>query len=113
MKNVQKKYKFAVIAVDVAIFTIKEEKLQVLLIKMKKKPYEKSWAAPGGLVGGNESLKKAAQRVLLEKAGMKDVYVEQLYAFGDPDRDPFGRVVSVAYFALVPSLDINLKTTDE
>ncbi|MFA6194059.1 MAG: NUDIX domain-containing protein [Parcubacteria group bacterium] len=113
MKNIQKKYKFAVIAVDVAIFTIKEGKLQVLLIKMKKEPYKRHWAAPGGLIGGNESLKKAAQRVLREKAGVKDVYLEQLYAFGDPDRDPFGRVVSIAYFALIPSLDIALKTTKE
>lgn len=111
MAKIKKKYKFAVIAVDVAIFTIKEGKFQVLLIKMKKKPFSGMWAAPGGLIKGTESLDSAAKRLLLEKAGVKNVYLEQLYAFGEPKRDPFGRVVSVAYFALIPSRGIILKTT--
>jgi len=113
MKNLQKKYKFAVIATDVVIFTVKEEKLQALLIKMKKRPYEKSWAVPGGLIEVNESLDEAAERLLKEKAGVKDVYLEQLYAFGKVDRDPFGRVVSVAYYALIPDENITPKTTKE
>lgn len=113
MKNIPKKYKYAVIAVDVVIFTIKEGKLQVLLIKMKKKPYGRHWAAPGGLIKINESLKGAAERMLAEKASVKNVYLEQLYAFGNPGRDPFGRVVSVAYFALVPNHGLVLKTTKE
>lgn len=113
MTKIQKKYRFAVIAVDVVIFTIREGKLQVLLIKMKKKPYKRHWAAPGGLIKGRESLKDAAERLLREKAGVKNVYLEQLYAFGDPDRDPFGRVVSVAYYALIPSRGLLLKTTKD
>jgi len=111
--KVKRKYKFAVMAVDVAIFTIKENKLHSLLIQMKKKPFSGMWAAPGGLIRGTESLDIAANRLLLEKAGVKNVYLEQLYAFGEPSRDPFGRVVSVAYFALIPSRGIILKTTKE
>jgi ADP-ribose pyrophosphatase YjhB (NUDIX family) len=113
MPKLAKKYKYAVIAVDVIIFTINKGKLQVLLIEMKKKPYASSWAAPGGLIKISESLEDAAKRVLREKAGMRNVYLEQLYAFGNPKRDPFGRVVSVAYYALIPGDGIVLKTTKE
>jgi 8-oxo-dGTP diphosphatase len=109
----QKKYEFAVIATDVVIFTIKDDKLQVLLIKMKKDPYTGKWAVPGGLIDTEESVDSAAQRVLMEKTGVKNVYLEQLYTFGKVDRDPFGRVVSVAYFALIPSDGLIVKTTEE
>jgi len=108
-----KKYKFAVIAVDVVIFTIFSNKLNVLLIKMKKKPYLGTWAVPGGLVRGDESVDQAAQRHLLTKTGVKNVYLEQLYTFGRVSRDPSGRVVSVAYFALIPFKGMRLKTTKE
>jgi 8-oxo-dGTP diphosphatase len=111
MNNVPKKYEHAVIAVDVVIFTVEEGKLKTLLIKMKKSPYEKSWAMPGGLVGGGESVDDAAKRHLQDKTGVKNIFLEQLYTFGEVDRDPFGRVVSVAYFALIPSAGIKLKTT--
>ncbi len=114
MKHVvQKKYSHAVIATDVVIFTVYEEQLKVLLIKMKKKPFVGMWAIPGGLVHGKESVDEAAQRHLIEKTGVKDVYLEQLYTFGHVDRDPFGRVVSVAYFALIPNAGLKLKTTSE
>lgn len=109
----QRKYKFAVIAVDVVIFTALDGKLNVLLIKMKKKPFEKKWASPGGLVRPEESLNEAAKRHLKLKTGVTNVYLEQLYAFGEVKRDPFGRVVSVAYFALISPSGIKLKTTKE
>ena len=109
----RRKYKFAVIATDVVILTVDGGELNVLLIKMKKRPYENAWAAPGGLVGGNESVDAAAKRVLSDKTGVGNVYLEQLYTFGRVDRDPFGRVVSVAYFALIPGAGLKLKTTDE
>jgi len=109
----QKKYKFAVIAVDVVIFTISGQELKVLLIKMKKKPFTNFWAVPGGLVKPDESVDKAAKRHLKSKAGVTNVYLEQLYAFGEVKRDPFGRVVSIAYFALISPSGIKLKTTKE
>lgn len=108
-----KKYAHAVIAADVVIFTIEEGSLKVLLIQMKKHPYEKAWALPGGLVGAEESLDAAARRHLEGKTGVGRVYLEQLAAFGDPKRDPFGRVVSVAYFALIPIGRRELKTSEE
>jgi 8-oxo-dGTP diphosphatase len=108
-KGTDKKYKFAVIAIDVVILTINEGKLQALLIKMDKKPYENYWAAPGGLVKPNESVNEAARRHLFEKTGLKNVYLEQLYTFGEVDRDPFGRVVSVAYFVLIPYENLKSK----
>jgi 8-oxo-dGTP diphosphatase len=106
-------YQHAVIATDIVIFTIIDNDLKVLLIKMKKSPFEDSWAMPGGLIEPDESLEKAAYRHLLKKTNVKDVYLEQLYTFGDVDRDPFGRVVSVAYFALISADNLKLKTTKE
>jgi 8-oxo-dGTP diphosphatase len=111
--QVVKKYKHAVIATDVVIFTVQNGQLKVLLIKMKKHPYANMWAAPGGLVRPDESLEDAATRILYAETSVKNVYLEQLYTFGQVDRDPFGRVVSVAYFALIPSGGLQLKTIKE
>lgn len=98
------------LAVDNCIFTIKDDQLYILLIQMKKKPFTNMWALPGGLVWQNENTDKAAKRILQEQTNVKDIYLEQLYTFSEIQRDPLGRVVSVAYFALIPSADIKLKT---
>ena len=108
---IQPIYKHAVLATDIIILTIREGALCVLLIKMKKAPFENMWAAPGGLVKPEESVDTSAMRNLEATTGVKDVYLEQLYTFGRVDRDPFGRVVSVAYYALNPNPDILLRTT--
>lgn len=71
------------------------------------------WAFPGGLINDKESLDGAAKRELAEKTGMKNVYLEQLYTFGHPKRDPYGRVISCAYFALIDSLSVQLKTIEK
>lgn len=113
MNGINKKYRFAVIATDVAILTVKDEELNVLMIKMKKKPFAGMWALPGGLIKGDESVDDAARRVLREKTGVADVYLGQLATFGRVDRDPFGRVVSVAYFALISADRLKLQTTEE
>lgn len=76
-------------------------KVSVLLVKRKYDPYKDLWAIPGGFVEQNESLEEAVYRELQEETGVKISYLEQLYTFGTPDRDPRGRVVSVAYFGLV------------
>jgi 8-oxo-dGTP diphosphatase len=89
------------VTVDLVIFTIAENDLKVLLIRRAQEPFKGRWALPGGFVEIDESLEKAAARELNEEAGVTDVYLEQLYTFGDPKRDPRGRVISVAYFALV------------
>jgi 8-oxo-dGTP diphosphatase len=91
------------VTTDIVIFTLREGDLQVLLIRRKNPPFQGVWAIPGGFVGMDESLEEAALRELEEETGVRDVYVEQLYTFGDPGRDPRGRTVTVAYFALVPA----------
>jgi len=98
------------LAIDNCIFTVKEDELYILLIQMKKQPYAGMWALPGGLVKENENLDKAAMRILKEETNVTDIYLEQLYTFGEVNRDPRGRVVSVAYFALIPDTNIKLKT---
>jgi len=91
------------VTVDVVIFTLRDNDLHVLLIKRGHTPYRGRWALPGGFVHVDESLEAAARRELAEETGVTDVYLEQLYTFGEPERDPRGRVISVAYVALVPA----------
>jgi len=100
------------VATDVLIFSVLEGKLCVLLIQIGSGPYKGKWALPGGLVEMKETLDEAALRILEEKAGVRGVYLEQLYTFGDVDRDVRGRSVSVAYFALVNGDHYNPRTTD-
>ena len=89
-------------AVDVVLFTVSEERLKTLLVRIKNGPLCGRWAFPGGLVGIEESLDAAARRELREKTPVRDLYLEQLYTFGETHRNPLTRVVSTAYFALVP-----------
>jgi len=91
------------VTVDVIIFTLNEDDLQVLLIQRGHPPFEGMWAIPGGFVGIDESIEGAAMRELEEETGVCDVYLEQLYTFGDLNRDPRGRVITVTYLALVPA----------
>ncbi len=106
-----KQFVHAILATDIVIFTIHDGQLKVLLIKMTRAPYTGKWAIPGGLIAPDESADQAALRHLQAKTNVKDIYLEQLYTFGRIDRDPRGRVVSVAYFALIPSINVHLKTT--
>jgi 8-oxo-dGTP diphosphatase len=101
------------VAVDIVVFTVEAGELAVLLIRMKRAPYEGRWALPGGLIANDERLEDAAVRELAEKTGVEDVYLEQLYTFSEIDRDPAGRVVSAAYMALVPSEGLELRTPEK
>lgn len=95
------KYEKPSVTVDVVVFTLADNELRVLLVQRKYRPYAGMWAIPGGFIHLSESLDAAARRELREETGVTDVYLEQLYTFGDPDRDPRTRVITVAYFALV------------
>jgi 8-oxo-dGTP diphosphatase len=101
------------VTVDVVIFSLVADDLKVLLIKRKYAPYKDVWAIPGGFVRIEESLEEAAVRELAEETGVTDVYIEQLYTFGQPKRDPRTRVITVAYFALVPHHAIRHQAGDD
>ncbi|TDQ08775.1 NUDIX hydrolase [Pedobacter metabolipauper] len=89
------------LAVDCIIFGFDGEQLKILLIKRSFEPATDQWSLMGGFVGANEDVDGAAQRILLELTGLKEVYLEQFKTYGDPNRDPMERTVSVAYFALI------------
>ncbi len=91
------------LTVDVVIFTLRENRPHVLLIQRGEPPFASMWALPGGFVKMEESLEEAACREMEEETGLKQAYLEQLYTYGAPDRDPRGRVITVAYFALIPA----------
>ena len=101
------------ITVDVVVLTIREQRLQVLLIRRGRPPFEGRWALPGGFVDPAESLHAAARRELKEETGVSEIYLEQLYSFGEPDRDPRGRVISVAHLALVPAERVHPVADDD
>ncbi len=92
------------VAVDCIVFGFDGETLKILLIKRGFQPEGGKWSLMGGFIAAGESLDQAANKILFELTGLKDVYLEQLQAFGDPKRDPMERTLSIAYFALI---DIN------
>lgn len=95
-------YPRPLVTVDIVIFALCNHDLQVLLIRRKNPPFEGMWAIPGGFVDMEESLEAAALRELEEETGLRGAYLEQFHTFGDIGRDPRGRVITVAYFALLP-----------
>lgn len=106
------------VTVDMCICSIIKSDLKVLLIKRKYPPYRGYWAIPGGFVDlpKKETLEKTAARELGEETGLKNIYIEQLKTYGDPDRDPRMRIITVAYFALVPYNSLknqNIKADDD
>jgi 8-oxo-dGTP diphosphatase len=101
------------VAVDVVIFSLIDGDLKVLLIRREREPFQRMYAIPGGFVEPDESLESAALRILKTETGVQDVYLEQLYTFGDIDRDPRARVVSVTYFALLRPDKIQLPPASE
>lgn len=90
---------------DGVVFGLDDEDLKVLLIQRDLPPFEGGWALPGGFVRVGESVDDSARRELKEETGLKNVFLEQLYTFGNPDRDPREHVVTVAYYALVNLVD--------
>lgn len=108
------KYEHPSVTVDMLIFTTDiSGRLEILLIKRKRPPYQNAWALPGGFVNIDEDIDDAARRELEEETGLKNVHLEQLYTFGDVGRDPRTRVISVAYMAMVPRGTLHAKAGDD
>ncbi|HTK78569.1 MAG TPA: NUDIX domain-containing protein [Gemmataceae bacterium] len=101
------------LTVDAVVFGLDDEDLKVLLIRRDLEPFRGKWALPGGFVRVEESLEDAVRRELQEETGISQVFLEQLYTFGDVDRDPRERVVTVAYYALVKLSDHRVKAATD
>jgi 8-oxo-dGTP diphosphatase len=106
-------YPHPAVTTDIVIFTIRQDELKVLLIKRALPPFQGEWALPGGFVNLDESLEAGARRELAEETGVTDVYLEQLYTFGALDRDPRERVITVAYYALIPSDKVEIRAATD
>jgi 8-oxo-dGTP diphosphatase len=106
-------YARASLTVDCVIFGLDEENLKILLIERDLEPFKGKWALPGGFVRVDETLDEAARRELREETGVDSLYLEQLYTFGELERDPRERVVTVAYYALVNLSDHRIKATTD
>ena len=100
------------VTVDLVLMTVHEGRLAVLLQHRSEPPHKGAWALPGGFVRIDESLDSAARRILVDKAGLGDAWLEQLYSFGDPRRDPRMRIITIAYFALVPAEELAAALAD-
>lgn len=106
-------YPHPAVTTDIVIFTIRQDALKVLLIKRAMPPYQGEWALPGGFVNLDESLEEGARRELEEETGVSGVYLEQLYTFGKPNRDPRERVITVAYYALIPTDTVEIRAATD
>lgn len=101
------------LSVDCIIFGYSHGILKVALIERKNKPYMGAWAIPGGFVEGDETVEEAANRELKEETGILELYLEQFHVFSEPKRDPRGRVITVAFFALINSEQVELVATQD
>ena len=106
-------YPHPAVTVDVVVFTIENDELKVLLIQRDHEPFAGEWAIPGGFIEIDERLSDAAKRELKEETGVSAAYLEQLYTFGHPDRDPRERIITVAYYALIPSDQLPIAAGDD
>ncbi|MCR5608335.1 MAG: NUDIX hydrolase [Lachnospiraceae bacterium] len=108
-------FKHPSVTTDIVIFTVDEnDKLSIPLIKRGVFPYKDRWALPGGFLHvGEESIDECARRELREETGVENVYLSQLYTFGEPDRDPRTVVISVAYIAHIPKGKLKVKAGDD
>ena len=102
------------VAVDAVVFGYSsKEGLSSLLIKRDVEPFRNSWALPGGLILNNESIEEAVERELREETGVSINYLEQLYSFGKPNRDPRNRVISITYYGLVKPNEFELSSSTD
>lgn len=102
-------YPHPAVTTDIAVFSLHEQQLQLLLVRRGQPPHKGRWALPGGFLEIDEDLESGAKRELKEETGASDLYIEQLFTFGRPDRDPRERIISVTYFALAPADKLSIR----
>jgi len=107
------KHPHPAVTVDGVVFGFDDADLKLLLVKRKVEPFKGQWALPGGFVTLNEGLEDAVRRELVEETGITRLYLEQLFTFGDPNRDPRERVISIAYYALVKLADHQVRAASD
>ncbi|MCW8945344.1 MAG: NUDIX hydrolase [Sedimenticola sp.] len=102
-------YPHPAITTDIAVFSLHQQQLQLLLVRRGQSPHKGKWALPGGFLEIDEDLDSCAKRELKEETGAADLYIEQLFTFGHPERDPRERIISVTYFALAPADKLTIR----
>ncbi|MBC9932310.1 NUDIX hydrolase [Chitinophaga qingshengii] len=108
MSKLFHEYKNPSLAVDLVIFGYHDKTLSVLLLNRKEEPFKDCWTLPGGFLQMEETFLDTCSRILKTKTGMDDVFLEQLYSFDEPGRDPRGRVIAVGYYALINPARFNI-----
>lgn len=93
------------VATDACVFTVVEDRLKVLLIRRGVSPHKGTWAVPGGFLKENETVEACVQRELVEETGLAGLDLKQFAVFSDPKRDSRGRVISIAYLAVIPNAE--------
>jgi len=112
-KQYYKEYPTFHVAVDSIIFGFEQSELKLLIHKRQFEPAKGEWSLFGGFVQEGESLDVAANRILFELTGLQKVYMEELQTYGEVERDPAGRVISVAYYALIPAKEFSEATSNQ
>lgn len=112
-KNYCYEYPRPSVTTDCVIFGFDNGELKILLIERGIEPFKGKWAFPGGFMRENENSDECAKRELREETGLQDIFIEQLFTFADVDRDPRGRVVTIAYYALVKLAQYNIQAGDD
>ena len=113
MMSLENRNQNILLTVDIIVFSVMHDKLNVLLIKRKNPPFQGEYALPGGFVKDDEDLQEAARRELVEETNVKNIFMKKLNVYGKVDRDPRGRVVSAAYIALIDHEKFQLKATTD
>lgn len=106
-------YPHPAVSTDIVVFTVRDARLHFLSVRRARPPFENAWALPGGFVQIDEALDASAARALKMETGVSRIFLEQLYTFGRPDRDPRERVISVGYYALLPSDKLRVRAGGE